>query len=136
MGHKSSIDMRLSIDSSTGSLKDISSSVNSQSLAAAISVLEDSAMGDEERTYLPGLAGTTIDLNGFLDSTTDGIFGPLVGNRTSRTKTVEFKAYTSRYYSGEVYPTAVGISGSPDTLELWSASLTFSGSAHRATTAK
>ena len=131
MAHKTSIDMRLRIDSATGVLKDISSSVSSQSLAAAMSILEDSGMGDEERTYLPGLAGRTLDLNGFLNTTTDGIFGPLVGNRTSKTKTVEFKAYASRYYNGEVYPTAVGISGSPDSLEVWSASLTFTGSAHR-----
>ena len=80
---------------------------------------------------MPGLSGITIDINGFLDTTTDGIFGPLVGNRTSKTKRVEFKAYASRYYNGSVLPTAVGISGSPDSLEVWSASLTFTGSAHR-----
>lgn len=131
MAHKTSIDMRLRIDSSTGVLKDISGSVNSQAIASALSLLEDSGMGDEERTFLPGLNGATIDLNGFLDTTTEGIWGPLVGNRTSRTKTVEFRSYSSRFYNGEVLPSAVGISGSPDTLEVWNASLTFDGAVNR-----
>lgn len=131
MAHKTSIDMRLRIDSSTGVLKDISGSVNSQAVASALSLLEDSGMGDEERTFLPGLNGATIDLNGFLDTTTEGIWGPLVGNRTSRTKTVEFRAYALRFYNGEVLPSSVGISGSPDTLEVWSASLTFDGAVNR-----
>ena len=135
MAHKTSIDMRMKIDNAAGTLTAITGSVNSQALSAAMSVLEDSAMGDEERTYLPGLAGATLDLSGFLNTTTDGIFGPLVGNRTCKTKTVEFKAYTSRYYKGEVYPTSVGISGSPDTLETWSASLTFDGAVTRTSVA-
>jgi len=136
MGHKLSVDMRLGIDSSTGKIKDISSSVNSMALSAAFSILEDSAMGDEERTYLPGLAGATVDLSGFLNTTTDDIFGPLVGNRTSVTKTVEFTPYSGQYLQGEVYPTSVGISGSPDSLEVWSASLTFNGSVHRTNTSR
>jgi hypothetical protein len=135
MGHKTSIDMAMQIDDATGSLVAITGSVNSQALSAAMSVLEDSGMGDEERTYLPGLAGATIDLSGFLDTTTDGIFGPLVGNRTSKTKTVQFTPYAGRFYTGECYPTSVGLSGSPDTLETWSASLTFDGAVSRTTKA-
>lgn len=136
MGHKISTDMRLGIDSSTGHIKDISSSVNSQAIAAAFSILEDSAMGDEERTYLPGLAGATIDISGFLNTTTEDIFGPLVGNRTSVTKTVEYTPYSGQYYQGEALPSSVNISGSPDSLEVWSASLTFNGSVHRTNTSR
>ena len=135
MAHKTSIDQAMHIDDATGSLVAITGSVNSQALSAAMSVLEDSGMGDEERTYLPGLAGATLDLSGFLNTTTDGIFGPLVGNRTSKTKTVMFTAYALRFYTGEVYPTSVGLSGSPDTLETWSASLTFDGAVTRTTKA-
>ena len=135
MGHKTSIDMAMQIDNAAGTLTAITGSVNSQSLASAMSVLEDSGMGDEERTYLPGLAGATLDVNGFLDKTTEGIFGPLVGNRTSKSKTVQFTAYSGRYYTGETLPTAVGISGSPDTLEVWSASLTFDGAVTRTSVA-
>ena len=131
MAHKTSIDMAFHIDNAAGALTAITGSVNSQALASAMNILEDSGMGDEERTYLPGLAGATIDLNGFLNSTTEGIFGPLVGNRTSITKTVQFTAFASRYYNAEALPTSVGISGSPDSLEVWSASLTFDGAVNR-----
>jgi hypothetical protein len=135
MGHKVSVDMGLKIDNASGSITDISGSVNSQSLASALNILEDSGMGDEERTYLPGLNGATIDLSGFYDTTTEAIFGPLIGNRTSITKTIEFKAYANRYYNGEAYPTSVQVSGSPDTLEVWSASFTFDGAVNRTTKA-
>jgi len=131
MAHKTSIDMALHIDNAAGSLTAITGSVSSQSLAAAMSVLEDSAMGDEERTYLPGLAGATLDISGFLNTTTEGIFGPLLGNRTSKTKTVQFTAYALRFYTAEVLPTSINISGSPDGLEVWSASLTFDGAVTR-----
>ena len=131
MAHLTSVDMAFHIDNAAGTLTAITGSVNSQALSAAMSVLEDTAMGDEERTYLPGLAGATLDVNGFLNTTTDGIFGPLVGNRTSKTKTVQFTAHAARFYTGEVLPTAVGISGSPDSLEVWSASLTFDGAVTR-----
>jgi len=128
-------DMGIKIDDSTGALVDITAHVNSQGLTGALNILEDSALSDEERTYLPGMAGATIDLNGFLNSTTDGIFGPLVGNRTSITKTVQFQAYANRYYNGEVFVTAPAYSGASDTLETWSASLTFSGAVNRTSVA-
>lgn len=131
MAHKTSIDMAMHIDDATGTLAAITGSVNSQALASALSILEDSAMGDEERTYLPGLAGATLDLSGFLNTTTEGIFGPLVGNRTSMTKTVQFTAYALRFFTGEVLPTSVNISGSPDSIQVWSASLTFDGAVTR-----
>lgn len=135
MGHKTHADMAMHIDDATGSLVAISGSVNSQALASALNVLEDSGMGDHERTYLPGMAGATLELNGFVNTTTDAIFGPLVGNRTSRLKTVMFTAHALRFYTGEVYPTAVQYSGAPDTLETWSASFTFSGAVTRTTKA-
>jgi hypothetical protein len=127
--------MGLRIDDASGSIADIGGSVNSQSLAGALNLLEDSGMGDEERTYLPGLAGATVELNGFVNTTTDAIFGPLIGNRTSKTKSVEFKAYTARFYTGEVYPSNIQYSGSPDTLETWSGSFTFDGAVTRTTKA-
>lgn len=131
MAHMTGLDMRLKIDNAAGALTDISGSVNSQSLAAALNILEDSGMGDEERTYLPGMAGASIELNGFVDSTVDAILGPLLGNRTSITKTTEFRAYANRFYNGEVYLGNVQYSGSPDTLETWSASATFDGAVNR-----
>jgi hypothetical protein len=135
MGHKTSVDMGFKIDGAAGTIVDISGSVNSQSLASALNLLEDSGMGDEERTYLPGLNGATVDLNGFVNTTTDGIFGPLVGNRTSITKSVCFQSYSGRYYTGEVWPGNTQISGASDTLQTWSSSLTFDGAVTRTTKA-
>ena len=124
MAHESDKDTTVKIDNAAGTLTAITGSVNALTLAAALTLLDDSGMGDDDKTFLPGMHGKTINLNGFLDSTTEGIFGPLVENRTSITKTVEF--YNGlKYYNGEVYPGTVQISGSKDDLETWSSDFTF-----------
>jgi len=122
------------IDSSTGVLTDITGDVNSASLAAALNLLEDSSAGDDDRTYVPGLHGKTISFNGWLNTTTEGIFGPLLADRTSITKTVQYHNGI-KYYNGEVWPGNVQISGSPDTIQTWSADLTFEGGANRTSVA-
>lgn len=131
MAHLTGRDMRFKIDNASGSITDLSGDVNQQSLQRAVSLLEDSGMGDEERTFLPGLAGTTISINGFWNTTTDAIFGPLISDNTSITKTVEFRAYANRFYNGEVYVGNVQLSGAPDSLETFSVDLTFSGAVNR-----
>jgi len=125
--------MLAKIDNATGALTDITSYVNQASISAALEALEDTALNDEERTYLSGLAGATVSLNGFLNSTTEGIFGPLVGNRTTLTKT--FQGYNNlKYYSGETWVTDVEMSGEAGQLQVWSASLTFTGAILRTST--
>jgi hypothetical protein len=109
----------------TSVLTDISSSVNSQSLSAAITDLETTGMGATVRTRINGLADQSIDLNGFTNSTTDGIFGPLLKG-TAKVKRIEFKAYSGRYYNGSVLPTKLKFSGAPDTAETWSCTFVFS----------
>ncbi len=123
-------DMGVKIDSSTGTLTDITAYVNSQSLESAITDLDTTGMGTTARTRVNGLGDISIPLNGFVNTTTDGIFGPIV-NGTSVTKTMQFQAYSGSYYNGEFLPTAVSISGSPDTLELWSATMVLTGSINR-----
>jgi hypothetical protein len=127
-------DMGLKIDSSTGVLTDISAYVNSQTLASAITDLDTTGMGATSKTRQNGLADKSIPLNGFTNSTTEAIFGPLL-NGTSVTKTVEFKAATGKYYNGEFLPTQIQFSGSPDTLEVWSATLVNSGVLNRTSVA-
>lgn len=122
--------MTVKLDGSTGALTDITAYVNQASLAAALEALEDTALNDEERTYLSGLAGATVSLNGFVNSTTEGIFGPLVGNRTTATKTFEY--YNAvKYYNGEAWITDVEMSGEAGQLQVWSASLTYTGAINR-----
>lgn len=124
MAHYTSKVMGFALDSSTGVLTDISGSVNSQAINSAITILDDTGMGDTHHTTLAGLVSAeSIPLNGFLNSTVEGIIGPLLVGGTSITKTVEFKAGGSKYYTGEMYPQDVSVSGSVDTVETWSMTL-------------
>jgi len=78
-------DMRVKIDNAAGSITDITSYLSSASLRAVQDTIEDTSLADDERSYLFGLAGATIPLSGMVNTTTDAIFGPLVGNRTTAT---------------------------------------------------
>jgi hypothetical protein len=127
--------MGFRIDGSTGVLQDLSGDVNQQSIQRAVNLLEDTGMGEEERTFLPGLAGTTLSINGMANTTTEAIFGPLVADNTSRTKTVEFKTHAGRFLNGEVRVGGYQASGSPDSLETFSADLTVDGAMNRTTVA-
>jgi hypothetical protein len=135
MAHKTGKDMGFRIDSSTGVLVDLSGDVNSQSIQRAVNLLEDTGMGEEESTFLPGLANTKVAINGMVNTTTDAIFGPLVADNTSRTKTVEFKSYASRFYNGEVWVQSYEKSGDPGSLETFSADLQFTGAVNRTSVA-
>jgi hypothetical protein len=135
MGHKTGKDMGFRIDSSTGVLVDLSGDVNSQSIQRAVNLMEDTGMGEEESTFLPGLANTKVPINGMVNTTTDAIFGPLVADNTSRTKTVEFKSYASRFYNGEVWVQNYEASGDPGSLETFSADLQFTGAVNRTSVA-
>jgi len=126
--------MKFGIDSAAGAMTEITSYVNQGDLAGSLSLLEDTAAGDGERTFVPELAGATTTINGFVNSTTDGIFGPLIGNDTSVSKTYYY--YNGiRYYTGEVYPSNVQYSGNVDTLQTWSVNLTFDGAVTRTSVA-
>ena len=126
MANKYYADMTVKIDGSTGVLTDITCYVNSADIQATMELLEDSALCNTAQSFVPGIAGATIPLSGFVNSTVDGIFGPLVGNRTSITKTTELYNGVS-YYTGETYPENVSFSGSTNSLVTFSATLRFDG---------
>jgi len=73
------------------------------------------------------LAGASIPRAGMVNTTTDGVFGHLIGNRTTATKTIQFAAYSGRVYRGEALVTAVEYSGSVNSLETFSSEATFDG---------
>lgn len=140
MANKIYKDITVRIDNAAGSLADITSYLSSASIRSVQDAIEDTGMADEERQYLFGLAGATIPLAGMVNTTTDAIFGPLNGNRTTATKTIEYKAYsinstTARYYNGEVLITSVEYSGSVNSLETFSCEATFDGAVNRTTVA-
>jgi len=131
MANKTHRDMALHIDNASAALTNISAYVNQQALQRAVNLLEDTGMGLEESTFLPGLGGTKIPINGFVNTTTDAIFGPLISDNTSLTKTVAFQAYSGRFYKGETWVGSVEYSGTADSLETFSAELTFTGAVTR-----
>lgn len=131
MADKTFKDIALKIDNASASLVDITAHVNQASLEGIQEALENTPLGVDERTYLSGLAGATLPINGFVNTTTDGIFGPLIGNRTSITKTVQYQAYANRFYNGECWVNGVTYSGSAGALETFSASLQFTGAVNR-----
>lgn len=133
MANPTGKDVTVKLDNAAGSITEITSHLNSASINALQSLLEDSALGDDERTYVTGLAGATAAIGGFYNTTVEAILGPLVGNRTSVSKTFEYRPYAGRFYNGEVFLSNVQISGAPDTLETFSADMTFSGAVNRTT---
>ena len=135
-------DMRIRLDNAAGSLTDITAYLSSASIRSVQDTIEDTSLNDEERSYLFGLAGASIPLAGMVNTTTDGIFGPLKGNRTTVTKTVEYRThYTNstgtvgRFYTGEVLVTSIEYSGSVNSLETFSAEATFDGAVTRTSVA-
>jgi hypothetical protein len=128
-------DMAFKLDNASASLTALTAWLNEVSLERTLDLIEDTAMTDTNRQYLHGLAGTTFTISGMVNSTTDGIFGPLVNAATSITKTFEYKAYASRFYNGEVLLTSVKYSGSTNNLQTFSASATIDGAVNRTSVA-
>ena len=130
MAHKLWKDMAIKLDNASGSPTAITSYVNQASPESTADLLEDTALGDTTRSYIEGLAGATVPLNGFVNATTEAMFGPLLGTRTSVTKSFSF--YNGlKYYTGEVWPNEVAISGDVNTIQTFSCTLTFDGAVTR-----
>lgn len=110
----------LKFDNAAGTLTDLTAYLTSESLSGSQDTIEDSAMADEEKSYLAGMAGATLSLSGIVNSTTDAIFGVLLGNRTTATKTYQRAATTNLVLRGEFLPTAVEYSGSNNSLQTFS----------------
>ena len=139
MANKTYRDMRFRMAlTSTSVLTNITAYVNQMDLQRTLDLIEDTAMSDTNRSYLHGLAGTTITLNGMVNSTTDGFFGPSIAAATSVLKRVEFRSYytnstgtVGRFYNGDTLLSNVQYSGSTNTLQTFSASFTFDGAVNR-----
>jgi len=135
MANKIFKDMTIKVDNSTGTLTDITAYLTSASIRSVQDTIEDSALSDANHSYLFGLSGATFPIAGMVNTTTDGIFGPLVGNRTTVTKTFQYTAYTNRVYRGEVLVTSVEYSGSVNGLETFSGDAVFDGAITRTSVA-
>lgn len=121
MAHENSTVIGFAVDNTVGALVSISGSVNSVSFDGGLELLDDTGMGDTNRTVIAGIGNArNVTVNGFLNSTTRTIFGKLAANATSITKTIELKMAASSFYRGEAWPEAVSLSASPGTINTWS----------------
>lgn len=123
-------DVTFQVDNAGAAITDISQHVNSASVQATLNILEDSALGDTDRTHLAGLHGKTFPISGFWNSTTEAIYGPHLAARTSVTKTVEY-GDGNQYYNGEALTGNVQVTGAPDAAQVFSADHTISGALTR-----
>lgn len=131
MANKNHKDIQFHVDNAAGTLTDITSYVNSQELSRAIALQEDTGEGQEERTFLPGLGGNVFTVNGHVNSTTEAIYGPLVGDNTSITKTVAYRTHSGRYHKAETWVGSVRFSGDRESLQTFSAEHTVTGAVNR-----
>lgn len=121
------------IDNAAASLTEISDYVNSESIRTAFDMFRVEGLNSTAPERQHGMADVSIPVNGWVNSTTEGIFGPLVGNRTSITKTV-FYYNGVMFYTGEFLPSDVEFSGDPTSLQTWSCTLVQSGAITRTST--
>ena len=135
MPNKTGKDIVFKLDNASGALTDITSHLNSNSIASIQSALEDTALGDGEQTFIPGVAGATFSIAGFWNTTTEAIFGPLQGNNTSKSKTFERADGTGQLKNGEALITGVDVSGEVDTVQTFSAEGQVTGAMNRTTKA-
>jgi hypothetical protein len=120
-------DETIKIDNASASLTDITAFCTSISINGSQDLIEDSGMSDEEKSYLYGQAGATVSLGYIVNSTTEAIFGPLIGNRTTITKTFQHTIAAGKVYRGEFLNTAVEQSGSTNSLQVGSYAGTLDG---------
>lgn len=101
MAHLLSDVATVRLDNAAGTITDISKSINSVSIEGGNATVVDTGIGATRHHEIPDIDPIqTITLNGFINTTTEAIIGPLVKG-TSVLKTVEVKQLTTQYISGE-----------------------------------
>ena len=117
----------IKIDNAAGTLTDITAYLTSESMAGVQELMDQTTMSMEEKSNAPGLAGGSASLAGVVNSTTHAIFAPLIGNRTTLTKSLQRQATSNLVMRGEFWITDVEISGSVNTIQTFSANATLEG---------
>lgn len=120
-------DETIKFDNAAGSLTDITAYLTSFTMDGVQDLIDDTAMADEEKSYLFGQAGATVTAAGILNSTTDAIFNVLIGNRTTAAKTIQHTLASGKVLRGEFLNTAVGTSGATNSLQTFSYAGTLDG---------
>lgn len=127
-------DIAVCVDVAAGTTSRITAWTNQASIQGAIDILDQTGFGNTTPDIMHGISRVTIPLNGFVNSTTEAIWGPLLVGRTSVSKTCGF--YNGlKWYKGEFFPDSVEFSGTPDSLQTWSVNLLSDGAITRSSTA-
>jgi predicted secreted protein len=71
------------IDGTAGTLVTISNTLNEISLPREVETAETTAFGQNDKTYITGLADATISLSGMFDATTDALIAGDIANLKS-----------------------------------------------------
>jgi len=126
-GHSRS--SKFSLDNSGGSLTDITAYVDTVNLQDAVDASEVTVLGANSRTYIEGLAGTTISVSGPLDST---LYSQIVGIRQSgSTRSFEYLPLgnTGGYpqITGECFVSSFSVNAQVGSPATFSATLTVTG---------
>jgi len=88
-------------DDSGGTLRDLSSVVNSASLSRSAETAEVTALGDGSKAYIAGLKDATISVEGMADVTTSGYLDGILGAVTDWELYPQGEGSGSVKYSGQ-----------------------------------
>ena len=64
-------------------LRDLSSVLNTATLSREVETAETSALGSDDKSYIPGLRDATISVEGMADTTTSGYLEGVLGGSTT-----------------------------------------------------
>ena|SRR3990167_8128810 len=118
------------------SLRDVTAYLTNTGLAADRDMGETSTLGITDKTFIPGLTGRTIPLEGIFDPTVDGYLSTLLGDSTARA----FEYYpagepvgaTKPKYSGSYFLASYEPSTPGDAPATFSAEIQVTGAVTRA----
>ncbi len=102
------------VDGATNVLTDISGDVTQVTVNGGNGLIEDTGLGDANRTEQRDIGAVkAVSITGMINTTTRAIFAPLAAKGTSVTKTIEVKIASSgsaRYITGEANVGPVSLS--------------------------
>jgi predicted secreted protein len=122
------------LDNASGSLINISNTLNEISLPREIETAETTAFGNADKTYITGLADATVSLSGMFDSTVDTqINADITALKNGTISTVSFEygpagsASANPKFTGEAIVTSYEISSPVGEVITYSLELQVSG---------
>jgi len=127
------------LDDSGGTLRDLSSYVNSSSLQRLLDLLDTTCFGATAKTYITGFADAKIPFGGFWDPTLDGyLAGAFDALAAGTIASLSFELYPEGNasgkvkYSGEAVLTNYEASQSSQQANAWTSELQVTGAVTRA----